>query len=387
MFRKTAFATFFVLFACLGLAQAAATDESLHLDIHEGIIRVPFTAADFNGKQTTGDIVITHFRPDGEGPFPLVVISHGRDSKTRAQMARARFESAARYFVRKGFAVAVPTRLGYSETAALGDPEASGICDKARFAPALEASSSEIEASVIRMQQERWVQANHVLLLGQSVGGISTVAAASRNIPGMLAAINFAGGHGGDPEKHPGVPCNPKTLEAVFDTFGQKAHVPMLWIYTENDQYFSPTYSRSWHATYVTAGGKAEYRLLPAFRENGHTLFANGNDLWQPIVDTWLAGFGFSRPGVLARPPINPNTRVDEADRVPYLSAKSKDTGYADFLAKPAPRAFAINAKGNWGWASGEDDLLSRALANCQKKSGVPCKLYAVDNDVIWQPE
>jgi len=183
-----------------GAAYRLAGDGGLHRDINEHIITLHVGAKDFKGVVTGGDIPVTTFRPEGDGPFPLVVISHGRTGSKRAEIGRARFEAAARYFVRKGFAVAVPTRLGYSGTAALGDPENDGACRAARYDAALQAASQQIVATVARMQQERWVDKNRVLLVGQSVGGISTVAAASLGIPGVVAAVNFAGGHGGNPD-------------------------------------------------------------------------------------------------------------------------------------------------------------------------------------------
>lgn len=366
---------------------ALRAEEALHRDINEAIIRLPVVATNLEGLETRGEILVTTFKPAGNGPFPLVVISHGRDSKKRAEVGRSRFESAARYFVRKGFAVAVPTRLGYGETASAGDPESNGgRCDRARYDAALSAAASQIIATVTRLREESWVAQNRLLLVGQSVGGISTVAATARNIPGLIAAVNFAGGHGGRPDTLPGQPCNPTELERAFGEFGKTTTAPMLWIYTENDRYFNPAHSRAWHTIFSAAGATAEYRLLPAFGEDGHTLFSSGNDLWQPMLDTWLSQFGFDTPGVPPRPPANKSATIAATDQVPHLSQSGRDTGYAAFLAKTAPRAFALSAQGNWGWATGTDDLLSRTLANCQKKSGNPCKLYAVNDDVVWQP-
>lgn len=372
-----------VLVACF----SAHAEDALNRDIHEEVLLLKVSAHDLNGVETEGEITITTFRPDGDGPFPLVVLSHGRDTKTRAQTGRIRFESAARYFVRKGFAVAVPTRLGYGPTAALGDPETNGSkCSSARYEAALEASSSQIAATVKRLRQEPWIAPDRLLLVGQSVGGISTVAATALKIPGLIAAVNFAGGHGGSPDTHPGVPCNPPALEKLYGKFGKTASAPMLWVYTENDLYFNPQHSQAWHTAFTAAGGRAEYRLLPAFGTNGHLLFSTGNNLWQLMLDDWLTQFGFPRPGTLQRPAPSSFAALDDAGRVPFINATARAEGYEKFLAANPPRAFAVSEKGNWGFATGEDDLLSRTLAFCQRKSGNPCKLYAVDNDVVWHP-
>ena len=68
-------------------------------------------------------------------------------------------------------------------------------------------------------------------------------------------------------------------------------------------------------------------------------------------------------------------------NKVP-ISAKSRTAGYEKFLAVDTPRAFAIGSQGAWGYATG-DYVTGRALGFC-RRSGQICKLYAVDNDVVW---
>jgi predicted dienelactone hydrolase len=87
----------------------------LATDIREAVVRVPVSVENHIGRTVQADLIVTTFRPAGQGPFPLVVLNHGRPvyEQERAAMKRQRLESAARFFVRKGFAVAVPTRIGY----------------------------------------------------------------------------------------------------------------------------------------------------------------------------------------------------------------------------------------------------------------------------------
>ena len=57
------------------------------------------------------------YRPAGTGPFPLVTINHGAPRPgTDVQQARPGFAAAARWFVRRGFAVVVPMRRGYGHS-------------------------------------------------------------------------------------------------------------------------------------------------------------------------------------------------------------------------------------------------------------------------------
>ena len=74
---------------------------------------------------------------------------------------------------------------------------------------------------------------------------------------------------------------------------------------------------------------------------------------------------------------------LDDADAVPYLHDRGRSQ-YQVFLTKSQPRAFALSPSGAWSWAEDGDDPNERALANCQKNSDLPCKLYAVDDYVVW---
>lgn len=376
----------FIAACLLGLPAGAQTVQqtpsapsALDMDTREAVLRIPASAQNAFGKSTTGDIIVTTYRPEGAGPFPLVIISHGRSTETRAQYPRQRYESAARFFVRKGFAVAVPLRLGYGETAALGDPEDSVSCTAPRYDAALAAAAEQLAVVVQHMQQQPDIDASRLVLIGQSVGGATTVAAASTPLPGLMAAINFAGGHGGDPKTHPGEACSSATMTRLMRSFGSTAKVPMLWVYTENDQYFSPQNSRAWAQAYASGGAQLDYRLLPAFGADGHTLFTRGNDLWQPLVDAYLKPFGFDLPGVLVPPDAARSSApptLSAASPPPSLNTKGQQD-YAKYLTQPAPKAFALGGGDQWGWAFG-DDALSRAVANCQRKRTLPCTLYAV---------
>ena len=367
----------------------AHAQERLHLDINEAIVRVPISVKDLYGKEYKAAIPVTVFRPNGAGPFPLVVINHGRgfSPEIRAKLIRARYESAARFFVRKGFTVAVPTRLGNGDQSALGDPEWMPSCSNPRFAEILEPAVDQIAAVTEYMQKQPYVDPSRLVMAGVSVGGLSAIGLSARRLSGLVAAINFAGGHGGDPEGSPGEPCQAGQLTRLMKRYGEAAAkgapMPMLWVYSENDQFFNPKNSRMWHAAYVESGGQAEFRLLPAFGKDGHDLFSQGSDIWQPIVDEFLARYGFETTGVMERPAATNFAKLDDVDALPYAIPLSK-VNYRRFLGLLKPKAFAIGDSFYHGYASG-DDAMSKALAACQRQTGKPCRLYAVDDDVVWK--
>ncbi|MCV2356988.1 prolyl oligopeptidase family serine peptidase [Paucibacter sp. B2R-40] len=386
----------FGLFGGTARAESAVDPATLHKDIREAVLRVPVTVQDAYGRDVAGNLLVTTFKPNGPGPFPLLIISHGRSSDKRSEYGRQRFESAARFFVRKGFAVAAPLRLGYGELAALGDPESSQSCDKALYGPALIAAAQQIIAVAQAMAAQPDIDGSRLVLVGQSVGGIATVAAAASRPAGLMAAINFAGGHGGSPTEHRGEPCQSMKLKRLFKHYGElnanananataDAPTPTLWIYTENDMYFAPHHSRAWAEAYRSGGGLVDYRLLPAIGDDGHRLFAAANDVWQPLVDEFLTQQGFTQPGIMKAPPSTDFAPLTDVEALP-LSSFAAQESYKKFLLAKPPRAFALNSDGEFGYASGED-VLSRALGFCQRRKGKPCSFYAVDDKVVWRPQ
>ncbi len=78
---------------------------------------------------------------------------------------------------------------------------------------------------------------------------------------------------------------------------------------------------------------------------------------------------------------------IDDVGVVPYIDAKGK-SGYRNILDVRRHRAFAISPTGSCGWRGGTTGYIAHrdALANCQAWSQVKCRLYAVDNEVVWQP-
>jgi len=87
-----------------------------------------------------------------------------------------------------------------------------------------------------------------------------------------------------------------RRLEQMFAGYGKTAKIPMLWIYAENDLYFGPKYPREWHEAFAAAGGHAEFVQFPPHGENGHLLFTQFPEVWQPKVAQFLQQQGFKPP-------------------------------------------------------------------------------------------
>jgi dienelactone hydrolase len=229
-------------------------------------------------------------RPQGQGPFPLAVISHGSPASAagRPSMEVPTFAPASEWLLRRGYMVALPLRRGYGETGGAW-AENYGSCASPDYHRAGLTSADDIEAAIAFFRVRLEVDRERVLLIGWSAGGWGSIALASRNPRGVVAVLNFAGGRGGGQPKVGN--CAPERLVAAAARYGATARVPSLWLYAANDAFFAPELSREMFDAFVGAGGRADYVALPAFGRDGHRVFgsADGRALWQPPVEKFLA--------------------------------------------------------------------------------------------------
>jgi dienelactone hydrolase len=246
-------------------------------------------------SQDSGTLMRTAvFRPAGPGPFPLVIINHGsiQNAETRANLGQPVFLAGSEFFVRRGYAVAVPQRPGHGETGGpyLEGNSGSGGCASADYRRSGLTTADSIAAAIAYFSAQPFVKRVPVLIVGQSAGGWGALALASRNPTDVRAIINFAGGRGGRVNDRPNNNCAPDKLIAAAAAFGSSARIPVLSIYTENDSYFAPSLSKEVNDAFAKAGGRVDYRLLPAFGRDGHNLFGSrdGVAIWTPIVDEFL---------------------------------------------------------------------------------------------------
>jgi dienelactone hydrolase len=228
------------------------------------------------------------FRPAGQGPFPLAIISHGStiDASQRLVMDVPVFAAASNWLLQHGYMVALPLRRGYGEA---GGPwrENYGSCSNPDYYRAGLVTADDIQAAVEFFRTRPEVARDRVLLIGQSAGGWGSIATASRKPAGVIAVLNFAGGRGGN---LPGIGnCMPQRLVEAAGRYGASARIPSLWLYSANDKFFAPDLSHKMFDAFVRAGGKADYVALPAFGTDGHRVFADAPTLWQPPVEAFLA--------------------------------------------------------------------------------------------------
>jgi len=367
------------LIVSLAMLPGLAIEQELQLDyrINEHIVLIPA------GKHHQARLETTVFQPNGQGPFPLIIINHGKDPGRPNLQPRDRFYHMAHAFVERGYAVMVPMRQGFANST--GSYQDHG-CDMTANGYA---QAEDIQDTLDFARSQKWIDADRIVVAGQSYGGLATMALGTQDLQGVRGLINFAGGLRDDSNG-----CGWRSaLVAAFAEYGSQNKVPSLWMYGENDSLFAPELVARMHDAFEQNGGRAELVEYAPFKRDSHGMLASrdGQKVWLQDTMAFLDKVGMPTKVLykVPEPPVPQPTNfasIDNVDAVPFLSENGK-RAYQDYLTKMTPRAFAISANGGWCWAEEGEDPEARALAACSAKSDIPCRLYSVDEHVVWNPD
>ena len=355
-----------------------AKAQGLDISINEQVLMLPVVE---NGNALQFETTI--YRPPGEGPFPLLLMNHGKERGKPAAQKRDRFLAMGREFVRRGYAVAIPMRKGFSKSDGIYSDFGCNMHDNGLV------QADDIEAALHALKKMPWIDHDRVIVAGQSYGGLATMAFGTRQFPGVRGLINFAGGLRID-----GDFCDWKSaLVTAFSNYGSRTSLPSLWFYGENDSYFDPSLAQRLQNAYQSAGGSSQLIAYGRFKSDAHGLISSrdGIPVWWPETERFLQRIGLPSDintlvGEAARIPASGFAAIDNVDAIPHLTESGREA-YRHYLSQPLPRAFALSASGAWSWAEDGDDPPSRALAACQKNSKPKCSLYSVDQDVVWSAQ
>ena len=167
-------------------------------------------------------------RPPGvSGAAPLAVINHGSppNAAVRPAMRPAPSETEPiRWFLDRGYAVALPLRRGYGASG--GDwAEGFGRCDSPDFGAAGRETARDIAAALAYARGLPGVVRPDMgaLVVGHSAGGWGAVALASQGPQGIAALVNLSGGRGGWARGVPNANCRTDLLVAEAGRFGAVA--------------------------------------------------------------------------------------------------------------------------------------------------------------------
>jgi dienelactone hydrolase len=361
-----------LVLACVTQVQVQAQEAGLDTRLNEQVVMVP---------GATGNLLeTTLFRPPGAGPFPLVLMNHGKQPGDPRMQTRDRFYYLSREFVRRGYAVIVPMRTGFGRS---GGEYADYGCNMSANGTL---QATDLRAVLRYARSQSWIDGNRIIVAGQSYGGLATLAAGAGALPGVRGLLNFAGGLRADDGN-----CQWKSaLVNAFADYGSRSRLPSLWFYGANDSYFNHELVNRLYQAYAGAGGNVRLVAYDAFKNDAHGMVGSrdGFAVWWPQTERFLRQIGMPTDAVVAiaeDPPI-PRTdfaTVQDIESVPFLRERGRE-GYRTFLSKSTPRAFAVSASGAWSWAEEGEDPVGRVLNACQANSRQPCKLYAVDDYVVW---
>src|SRR5271165_7087711 len=317
-------------------------------------------------------------RPNEPGRYPLALLAHGspRTATERPNMTPLGMLPQALEFARRGWAVVIVMRRGYGGSDG-GWAEGYGSCDNANYAAAGVAGGADLKTTLEFVSHRPDVDPTRMIAVGVSAGGFATVALTADPPAGLVAAISFAGGRG---SRKPDEVCNPEVLVRAFYDFGKTSHVPMLWVYAENDHFFGPSIAAQFYSAFTAAGGKAEFVKAAAFRRDGHGLFSmSGTAIWTPLVESFLARQNLTLRTSLLALPAPPDVAP------PAALSENGTTEFRSFLTLPGHKAFAMTQSGaHYGFAYArrtEKEAAKMAEEHCKEGAGShdPCAVVMVD--------
>jgi dienelactone hydrolase len=343
--------------SALILATTIATGPTTAQTILTQEIRIP---AKGTGSKGLDALMV---RPNEPGAHPLALFTHGtpREPSDRSGMTPFGLQPQAMEFARRGWTVVIVLRRGFGDSGGSYDEE-SHSCANPDYVGATKESVADLRAAVAYLSTLPEIDASRMISVGISTGGLAMVGLTADPPPGLLAAISFAGGRG---SRAPDMVCNPDALVDAFATFGKKSRIPMLWVYSQNDHFFSPQLAQRFHQAFTRAGGNATFILAPPFSSDGHHLFSrSGVSIWAPMVDSFLQSQNLTLRASLLPLPEPPN--IEPPSGLPDRARAE----FRNYLSLPSHKALATSEQGHFGLSFGrrtDKDAENKALDNCKE--------------------
>jgi dienelactone hydrolase len=356
------------------LLATAARADGLLPGLISAPLRVPVT---ISGSTLSLDGYV--IRPDRPGRFPLVVFAHGTPSvwnddaffRELVRRSPIGFNKAAIAFAQRGYAAVAIMRRGFGRSEGGYSEGLRKACD---YLPPARISAEDVVSAVASLRNESWVDADHVVLLGHSTGGLAVTAAAAANPAGVVSLLIFDGGE--HSRSGPNQACSDDNLVSTMAALGRDVHIRALWVYAENDHSYGPDLARRMFDAYTAAGARAQLRVVPPFAEDGHDLITRAPaETWLPTVEPFLAGLALPTAPIIVLPPLH--------DLPPPPDARPVcQKAFAEYLTyRSDAKAFATTSHGGCGSAAGRtiEEAREQAMANCEANNrSAPCRLYAI---------
>ena len=164
------------------------------------------------------------YKPEGAGPFPLVIYNHG--SRAGGERVERPFFFVGQLLTAAGYAVLVPERRGYGKSDGKPFSEEIGPDRGSNYVKRLRDESDDVLAAIPILRTYSWVDTARIAIMGWSFGGSVSVFAASKE-PRFFAVIDQAGGA-------LTWPVSPALRKALPEA-ATHIHSPLLCMGAEND--------------------------------------------------------------------------------------------------------------------------------------------------------
>ena len=234
------------------------------------------------------------YRPPTPGPYPTVIVHHGSTgtgSNPALFSLTYSSETIAKAFVDQGWMVLFPQRRGRGASDGVYnegfEPDRSRYsCQTALSLGGLEHALEDAEVIARHVRGRPEVDTSRIMIGGVSRGGILALAHAARRPASYRGVVNFVGGWMSEG-------CV-NSVAINRTTFAAAARSPVsLWIYGDNDPFYSAGHSRANFDAFVAAGGAGTFHLFrrrdPA--ASGHGI-ASEPALWLADVQAFISQAG-----------------------------------------------------------------------------------------------
>ena len=317
-----------------------------------------------------------------EGRLPIALITHGKNLTAaenqglRADMMRPQ----ARDFAARGWLAVVVIRRGYGQSDGLPGVSRGAAymsCENGDLVRGFDIEADDLDGALKVVRARPDADGSRVIAVGQSLGGGIALAFAARRPSGLLGIVNVSGGVWRSSPN--GGACDHGDLVAAMATFGSRALVPTLWLYSENDSLFPPALVGQMRDAYAQAGGRADLRMFPPVLGDGHALFMDfgGRIKWLRALDGFLQANQMPNANL---------ARVEEVMRTSKLAAGARPV-VEEYFSTPTPKLLIVSASGKGAyWVANPNDIegaRNRALAKCQEKSGAECTVMMENNELV----
>lgn len=166
--------------------------------VNEEVGTLPIEPAPGGGSRL--QMQYTLYKPDGPGPFPLVVVNHGQGRNPRTQ-PRDRPIVLAFQMVARGYAVVAPMRRGFAGTP--GERRGNHCVDSRRLDKQgwgneqswdFTEEAFDLHAFINQIVGRRDIDRSRILIVSQSGGLTSTLGYMTTPRSGLRGYVNFVGG-------------------------------------------------------------------------------------------------------------------------------------------------------------------------------------------------